>query len=252
VELPGVISTYLRLYPDASVVYMLVLMFRRICFAGQGVYWYILVLAESALVCGLLLIRKKEKLLYGLAAVGLILELIYNFDISVLGLDTLNRLIYTIFSWDNNVLLNGIPYMTVGVFLARHEQQLRIPMRIPILAYSLITIASIAFFAFAYHFRPDLMRFVYPGGLQGVLLFLIARHPAKRPLPQKLCSNCRDLSSCLYYLHTIFIYQVIDRIWGLHSPVLMRYALAVIPSVLIWFIVRKLDWKPAKWMLSMK
>ncbi len=67
IEFPGVLHQYISLYPDASPTYMAMLIIRRICLAGQGVYWYLLVLAEATLVAGALVIWKKERLLYSLA-----------------------------------------------------------------------------------------------------------------------------------------------------------------------------------------
>lgn len=252
VEFPGVVALYNKLYPDASVFYHAALIIRRIFLAGQGVYWFILALAEALLIGGLLLIRKKEKVLYALAAVGLLLRVIYRTDISVLGLGYLNKLFYLVFSWDNNVVMTGLPFVTVGILFAKNEARLHIPMRPLLLCYGLVSAAAVAAFALVYNSNPDQIRLIIPGGAQAVLLFLIALSPSDRQYSRKLCSDCRDLSSCLYYLHTVFIYNVANKTIGLYAPVVLRYAIAFLPPVLVWLIVRKLDWKPAKWMLSMK
>lgn len=252
IELPGVLAVYEKMYPDVSVLYKLALLVRRICLAGQGVYWYLLVLGESALVCGLLLIRKKEKLLYLLTGIGLTLGVIYNGGVSVFGLDHVNQLIYTLWSWPNNLLMTGIPLMTIGICFARYEARLQLSLRRLLVLYLLIAAGSMAFFAWAKASAPELIDWVMPGVVQGALLFLMALCPTERVWPQKFCTDCRDLSSCIYFLHTIFIYNVADNTVGLFAPVLLRYAIGLLPPVLIWLIVRKLDWKPAKWMLAMK
>lgn len=252
IEFPGLVATYNKLYPDASIVYHLALIIRRIFFAGQGVYWFLLVLAEAILLCGILLIHKKERLLYGMAAVGLLLQTVYRANISVFGLGYVNTLFEYVFSWDNNVVMTGLPFVTIGILFARNETRLSIASGKLLAVYGVLGAASMSIFALSYRYRPDLLYLLSPGNLQAILLFLIALQPGKRPYSGKLCSSCRDLSTCLYYLHTIFIYQVADLTVGLHAPVLLRYAIASLPPVAIWFLVRRLDWKPAKWMLSMK
>lgn len=251
-ELPSVLSVYRTMYPDAGIVYFAALVVRRICLAGQGVYWYVLVLAEAGLVCGVLLTKKKEKLLYGLAVAGLVLRMIYSYDISVFGLETLNRLFYIVFSWSNNVVMFGVPFMTVGMVFARYEGRFLLPQKKLILAYGLTGIAAVGFFTYAYYANSGLLRYLTVGGLQGTLLFLIAMHPLKRSVSPALCKNCRDISTCVYYLHTVFIYNVANRFWPVDSPIPLRYAVAIVPPIVICFLVRKLNWKPLKWMLSMK
>ena len=42
--LPYNIRIYHTKYPAASVWYLMIMLIRRIVFAGQGVYWYLLIL----------------------------------------------------------------------------------------------------------------------------------------------------------------------------------------------------------------
>lgn len=252
VELPGMIVTYTTRYPDASIVYYATLLIRRVLLAGQGVYWFILILAEALLISGLLLIRRKEKPLYILAAVGMLLRVVYKTDLSFWGLGYLNKLFYIVFSWDNNVVMSGLPFVTIGIFFARNEKRLKISQGILTAGYGILGMVSVILFFLAYRLRPDLIYLIIPGDLQAIVLFLIALQPTGRSYSERLCGNCRDLSTCLYYLHTIFIYNVANHTIGLHAPVLQRYAIAFLPPVLIWLIVQKLNWKPAKWMLSMR
>ena len=127
-----------------------------------------------------------------------------------------------------------------------------IPQKKLLLAYGLVCIGAVGFFVYASRVNKALLEFLTVGGLQGTLLFLIALHPAKKPISPVFCKNCRDMSTCVYFLHTVFIYNVANRFWPVDSPILMRYAIAFIPPVMICFLVQKLDWKPLKWMLSVK
>jgi len=79
-------------------------------------------LAEAVLVCGLLIKFKKEILLYSLILIGLTLGYIYDIGVQQGVLGQLNNLIYLVFSWSNNLLMKGLPYIAIGVFLSRREK----------------------------------------------------------------------------------------------------------------------------------
>ena len=75
---PEIIYQYASKYPDGSLFYIAALVFRRVFLAGYGVFWYLLVAAESSLIIGVLLVKKRKRFLYILAGVGLLLDLVYK------------------------------------------------------------------------------------------------------------------------------------------------------------------------------
>lgn len=64
--------------------------------AGQGGYWFLLVLAESLVVAAILIKYDLEKLLYAIDLCGLILGLLYDVNFNMLGIQYINRLCYLI------------------------------------------------------------------------------------------------------------------------------------------------------------
>lgn len=96
IELPSMINTYINKFSGQSIFYICAVIIRRIVFAGQGVYWYILVLAEAFLITGLLIKYKKEVLLYIFAGIGLVLWYIYAINIRYSIFSTIHDLFYTV------------------------------------------------------------------------------------------------------------------------------------------------------------
>ena len=60
------------------------------------------------------------------------------------------------------------------------------------------------------------------------------------------------MSSSIYFLHTVFIYGVIDVIWGVDSMILLKFGVAVLLSLVVYYIAEKSQNWPLKWLLSIK
>ena len=92
--LPYYVRLYKGKYPDVTIGYMFTALMRRFLFAGQGVYWYLLVLAESVLVAYVFIRFNKERLLYIIGIIGLFWGILYDANVTVLGMGTINHVIY--------------------------------------------------------------------------------------------------------------------------------------------------------------
>lgn len=252
ISIPEILSQYLGKYSDASIFYLAALIFRRIIFAGYGVFWYLLVTAEVALIIGVLLKQKKEKMLYLLAAIGLVLDLIYYTRTSLPGLRSINQIFYTVFSWNNNFIMKGLPHMVLGLYFADHCEQWSLNVKHLIAAYAAVFLIHVAIFVGLYPIveNPSRYTLLYP--VQAVLLFLIAVSVEHVAISEKITCECRPLSSAIYCLHCFVIYYVINPTIGMDANTLIRTAISVALSVGTYWIVKKTGCKPLIRLLTLK
>lgn len=251
IELPSIISTYHQLYPNASFPLFSLLLIRRIFFAGQGVYWYILILAQSCLIAGVCILHQKEKLLYSVSVLGLFLAFIYEAQISAMGLNHLNTLFYVVFSWSNNVIMKGLPFVALGVYLSKQIPRSTFAISKLIAAYLLTGFISITIFFYCYfqHFSSPRFLFLYP--IQAALLFLIGIHGHSNA-SSSVCRTFREASSSIYFLHTIVLYRIVNPIWSVHAPILLKFSLSCLIALLLYSIIKKTHLKPLYFLLSLK
>ncbi|MDO5392125.1 MAG: acyltransferase, partial [Eubacteriales bacterium] len=244
--LPYLSITYIDKYPDASTGYVALMLVRRILFAGQGVYWYLLVLAETAIILSIFIKFKKLTWFYVIGALGLILGLLFDANVTTLGLGKLNSIVYTIFSWSNNVFMKGIPYVAIGLLFSKYYGKIKIKNWLLIAIYFTVTIGMIFLYCIGMN------RWLCFYLIQAVCLFMIAIQFTHERFRQSTVVMCRNLSTAIYFLHTIFIYGVIDPALGIDSPVLLKFCCAVLGSCIIYFVVNQSQIRPFKWLLNVK
>lgn len=249
---PEIIYQYVTKYPDGSLFYISALIFRRVFLAGYGVFWYLLVTAESSLIIGFLLAKKKKRFLYILAGIGLFLELGYYTRTSLPGFEIINKVIYTIFSWNNNFLLKGLPFMSVGIYFADHCGQCPVKRRHLVIAYCAAFVIHVIVFVGLHHIgiNPSRYTILYP--LQAILLFLIALSTDKTVLPDRFVRECRPLSSAIYCLHCFCIYYVINPTIGINANTFLRTAVAVLLSIGVYWVVKKANVRPLIRLITLK
>lgn len=252
ISAPEVLKMYLTKYPDGSFFYIALLVFRRVVFAGYSVFWYLLVTAEAALVVSVLLTKKKERLLYIMAGVGLILDLCYLSDINLPVLRGVNQLIYTIFSWNNNVLTKGLPFMAMGVYFADHCDKWVVKTKHLIIAYCAVFLANVVIFAGMYPIVDSPTRYMLLYPIQAVLLFLLAVSVDRVKIPEKIVRECRPISSAIYCLHCYFIYYVLNPTIGINANTFLRTVAATCLSVGLYWIVKKINFKPLIRLITLK
>ena len=241
------INMYVTKYPDASVLYILVLLFRRIVMAGQGVYWYLLILIESVALLAVFIKFKKEKLFYYIAIAGMLLSFAYDMNFTLYGLDKINSIFYTLFSWSNNVIMKGIPYVAIGFFISVNKNVFSKAKFKPILLlYLLVNITMICI----YGENENLLYAFYP--LQAVCLFLIAFLKQDIAINTKVNKVCRNMSMVLYYVHTIILYWIIDPLLGKDVAILLKFIIVFIMTYSLYWITMKSDFKFSKKILGIK
>lgn len=248
--LPGTLATYNGLYEDASAIYRLMLILRRIFFAGEGVCWYLLVLAESAVIAGLLMDRKS--ILYGMAIIGLVLGWIFEWDASWAFFGKINQITYMLFSWSNNVVMKGLPYFAAGIFLAERKTLFRAERKWLAVGYLAVSLVQVISFGLICSKDASLERFMSTYSIQAVLLFLICAQPTQREIPAKWCTVLRDISSTIYFTHTFFIYDLVDQILGNGASTFVRFAVPVGLGVAVYVLAKGLKIKPLCWLFLIK
>ena len=247
-HLPAIIRSYASLYPDASLPYLSAVIFRRIVFCGYGVYWYLLILAESAFIVGMLSQKRAlRKVTLGIAVIGLLWSMTYDADLNLPVISELNDLVYFVFSWSNNLIMKGIPYFAMGFYIgdAIEKRPILQKKNFIIAGYALLSVLCTGL-----HFLCDELIYVLLP-IQVVFLFFIGMLPTER-IPRKIGRTCRNLSTVFYFTHGIFISFVIDKLWPLEAPILLRYTVTITLCLLTYLLVMKLKWKPLKWLMMVK
>lgn len=207
-QCPGTLRSYIQLYEGASWIYLSALIARRVLLVGGAPFWYLLALAEAALIAGLLLYRRKDRLLYWIGGIGLCLNYLYILEIPLSAFELLNKLTDIIFSWNNNFIMMGIPYFTIGVLFARNPERIRIRARTALCLYLAVSAVRVACFLLMRRTGLDLAKYLYLFTPQAILLFLIGIRCEHIPVPRKISSTCRSLSAAIYCLHVFILTEV--------------------------------------------
>lgn len=231
-----------------SFLYALLTLFRRCFLVGHGVYWYILVLAEAILVLGFFIYLKKEKLLYILAAVGIALRFVFVNNINFFVFGYFNRFIKFVFESSNNIIMAGIPLMTIGLIFARIEFS-KIKIIIPSITYIFACIANVV--CYLYNFSNSLLdTLIYL--LMPINLFLIFANLNSSNINKKFSLCCRNLSTVIYYMHTVFILGVITKVFGSSPPVHINVFVSILLSCLVYILVEVINIRFFSWVFSIK
>ncbi len=235
---PSTLMEYAHAYPNFLQLTLVLL--RRFLLAGVAPYWYLLVLFEGILL--LTFFIKYKKLVLGaiLCVAGIILCIVYGFQAK----QNTNGIVYiifnTVFSWNCNVFMSGFPMLFLGAITAKYEERICrfSPRRVLIILYVLIVFAAFLIF------RTSKDLFFIPFGIiQAIILFLIcvSYAPLQISIQEKRCRDFRNLSSIVFLTHTVFL-TILGK--GLHIwDNLARYTITVACTVILFFIVNKLNWK---------
>ena len=195
-----------------------------------------------------LIIHVIHDALYIISICGMAIGILYDANVNVLGMRVIHRVIYFIFSWSNNLFMKGIPYVTIGYLFYKNKEKYSLKkIDKIIIGYTVSSIAMIIIYVLG---KKEWLC-VYP--LQAVFLFMgtisIGNNTS---FNESITRICRNLSSSIYYLHTIFIYGVIDVICGTDSMILLKFGIAVILSVIVYVIFEITGNKTLKWLIGVK
>lgn len=217
IYLPFTIKGYAEKYlyeGGIGVVKFFLLLFRRVFVIGSGPYWYLIALMLSAAFIYICFNRKSDSLLKAGIIIGFILEIAYSCfqgilsNIKVFGL--LFKVIYAVWSWEYNFLMFGIPFMGIGYLICKKNISWTakgsvtvffISTLIRIFEYNLPVLFPSDFWnnnAISFAFIP-----------QALAYFLLAKN-IKLNWSKEKSINVRQLSSCIYFSHAIFLYEFLN------------------------------------------
>ena len=234
--LPRNIVMYCDLYPTQSWLYITMVLIRRYLFCGEGVYWYILITAESAAVIYWLIRLNKEKYLWILIFVGLLAGAVYDnhqfFDSKIVSI--IHDSIYFVFSWSNNFIMKGIPFMGIGYLISKNSAEHQLPsVEILSAAFLLASFTNVVIYLHGIDF--ELMFIV-----QAVTYFCFSIQ-YKLKIKYKSSLVIRELSSSIYFLHTIFLYFVIEKIWSPELFIPLKVTCSILMSLIVYSCIKQLN-----------
>ena len=87
---------------------------------------------------------------------------------------------------------------------------------------------------------------LYP--VQAICLFLIANGCICKGLNTKITKELSNLSCAIYFLHTVFIYGVVDNFFGISSSVILKFVISITMSIIVYLITWKI--KSVRWLLG--
>lgn len=242
IQFPSILRAYTALYPDASWPYLAAVLARRILLAGNAPFWYLLALSETALVAGILLSCHKEKLLVWLGGIGLCMNYLYTLQIPLPVFQQFYKLVYAVFSWNNNFIMIGIPFFTIGVLFSRNLERIRVRVHTVVYLYVAVSAVSVACFVLLRRTGLDVAKYLYLFTPQAVGLFLVGILAADIPVPEKISGTCRSLSAAIYCLHMPVLEWVFGKIipwspwfavnyWGIIALCIVIYYVAKLGKI---------------------
>lgn len=242
------LKDYLTIYSGDRPIKIVLILLRRLFFAGNGVYWYVLVCAEAAVIIYILHKFKFKKLMYALVFLGISLSIIYNCfgDTEFIAFQLIHKAFYFVFSWSNNVIMMGFPYMAIGYAFASGDFHIKRKTSAVLLVLSNV-LNPLLYIVLVHYHVVDAGSYCLLYILQAVSLFALAFNST---VSVKNSVVFRELSNSIYFLHTTFIYWLMDPFMKFMPNPFLRAGLSVILSLVVYFIVKKLKIKPIKYLLS--
>lgn len=250
VNLPGNIFIYVSKYPDASVFKYILLLFRSIFLCGNGVVWYILAMCEAAAVIYFLHKISAQKCLCVLIFAGLLLLLGYDAFSEILSgtaYSYINKGFYVVFSWSNNFIMKAVPFMGIGYLIS--AKGLKSSFKISLLIFALISVFSVLVYLFDLKSIVNFDVNIILNIPLSILFFLMAVS-INFNISAKKSIAMRELSSSIYFLHTYFIYNLMDRFFGVEFSSIIKVLVALGGSIIAYIIVKKTNIRLFKFALN--
>lgn len=247
VSLPFTVLTYTQMYYDKSVFYIIAVILRRYLLCGEGVFWYILAMAESAIVLYFLDKLKKRWLLIVAIVLGIMLGCMYESEIlnQIHAVNRINSIFYYVFSWSNNFIMKGIPFMGIGCLLTELDN--KSSSRICLVSGLLFFVSTcLNVFLFYLNYNSSFL-FIF----ETISISAFSIHYKTTIAPQKAVLM-RELSSSIYFTHTFILYYIIETFLGRELLIPIKALLTIIICVIIYLIVKLLLKKyNLKWLSTM-
>jgi len=258
INLPLNILIYVEKYPHAGVIKYVFLLCRTIFLCGNGVTWYILAMAEAAVVLYLINKFRLNKTLIALIIVGFLLLVGYDCFYELLEgtvYNYVNKGFYVIFSWSNNFIMKAIPYMGIGYIIYNTQVEnynkkvfykigMAVSLIISAVVYYLKQVTNIYILE-----HSNIYLFFVP--ITTVFFFLVSIN-LKLKMSKQLSLKCRELSSTIYFLHTYIIYYFLDLTLGVNGNFAIKLLITLAICFVAYIIVSKINNRFLKFIFNIK
>lgn len=250
---PVTITTYIQKYSGAGIISLILYILRRVIVIGPGPYWYLIALMWSVVFLYFCYIKRADWLIYSGIVIGLLLEILYACFQGIFEKFALFRcffkMTYIIYSWEFNFIMYGIPFMGIGYLISKKNYM--IDIKVSSIVWILSTIARI----FEYN-APK----IFPSNFwesnnisfafifQAIAFFMMAQS-LKLPIKERLSLAIRQISSCIYFSHAIFLYNILNPVLKEFTNIAIYDAKYIFPKVvivimlcmLLFFVVKKIN-----------
>lgn len=249
----GTIRSYYLNNAQHGIVYVILVILRRMVLIGHTQYWYLITLIFSTAFLYLCAVVHRENLIAAGAILGFVLLIAYSCFRGILGqigiLEAIFRVIDLVFSWEFNFITFGIPFCAVGYFFA--SKNVRFSMDKAIAVFCAATVLR---------FLEYIIPVITPGLnfwnensisvmyiIQAVAFFFIGVNWDVR-LRDSL--SVRQLSTFIYCAHASVLYSFLDPLFGTLFPnglshtavfVCIKVLLTVSICAALFWIIKKIN-----------
>lgn len=239
---PFTISDYIRSNSSQGSFKIILILVRRFFVIGSGPYWYLVALMWSSAFLYLCYIKKKEWFIKVSILIGLILQVTYACFRGVLSNILLFKyffdIIYTIFSWEFNFIMYGIPFMGIGFYI--YKKGIRIPKVVSVTVFTVATVLRFLEYNLCKivpnedFWANNEISLMYI--LQAIFIFLLARE-IKFDFDARKSLWIRQLSSFIYFSHAIILYNIMNPLLGTYTTLPIYAPVYIFPKMLLVLIV---------------
>lgn len=252
IYLPFEIMSYISNNPESSFLKIVLLLVRRYLFIGPGPYWYLLALFLSIAFLFFCQAHKLDKLLIFFSIFGMTVEIAYTGFRDVLSQYSIFNLafkgIYFLFSFEFNFIMFGIPFVSVGYYIAQNN--ITWAKGKSVIIFLIATVGRFIEYNLPILNRdPNGAQFSVCFIFQAIALFLLAKEVHCKSLKTDVFRTIRQLSSTIYFIHSIILYEILNPIitsltklpvyadWMIAPKVIITLVL----SCLFYYAIRKID-----------
>ena len=231
---PFTLASYIQNNPGASVIKITLLLIRRMFVIGAVPFWYLLAMILSVPFLYFCKKRENNKLLTIAVVLGLLLGLLYTCFQGALSQFALyqyyRNAVYTVFSWEFNFIMYGIPFMGIGYLISAFNVKVSVKVSATVLAVTtllrLVEFNLPAIFPGEFWENNELsVAFIF----QAMAYFLLMKEITPG-IKKSTSLTIRSLSATIYYTHVFFLYELLN-------PVLLEYT--SLPVYADWMIAPK-------------
>ena len=204
---------------------------------GPGPYWYLVALMWSAAFLYICFVMKKERLIGFAVIFGLLLEICYSCFNGILSgygfFKVFFKAVYYIFSWEFNFFMFGIPFMGIGFLIAKNKWEMS-------KTAAIITLIASTALRFAEYNLPQLLPSSFWDNncvsvcfiFQAIAYFMLAKRIDIK-ISRKTSLNLRQLSSCIYFSHAIFLYEILNPLLNRFTNLPVYSGVMILPKMII-------------------